>query len=463
MPVQKHPDDSLSAEEDDVELQRSNQNISEESEEDDVQQEEQESDDDGSPSSSSSDKDEFVSVNLADVRKEFQCPICLGIIRKTRKVMECLHRFCRECIDKSMRLGNNECPACRAHCASRRSLRDDPNYDALIALLYPDIDKYEKEELALHEEEIARNKKIQASIAQTSRRQLEALGKKRATAKATATAFMRRSHQSNPRNLRGRKRQKSTEPQLSDNELDTDTGDKYSSSTDTEVKPKRYKRWSTGQSSSGNGIGIGIGIGDSNDGEGVRKVGVSVGLGGSPEILAWGRGGMRSHTRHGGGQSSGGKNWRNGQISKLIDYLQKLPRNDDDKLEVHLKLVSLDAEKMPNLNNPYVCCKPRMSTSDISQYVAIENNLQANEIELLLVKENQSEHDLSPQELQPLDQNQILSDLAKTATQNNLVPSSTFFTRRAFTSFTHSCPTDISILFLVFGFWWLQTIGYRKK
>lgn len=40
---------------------------------------------------------------------------------------------------------NNECPACRTHCASRRSLRDDLNYDALIAALYPDIDKYEEE------------------------------------------------------------------------------------------------------------------------------------------------------------------------------------------------------------------------------------------------------------------------------------------------------------------------------
>lgn len=140
-----------------------------------------------------------------------------GIIKKTRTVMECLHRFCRECIDKSMRMGyailsytcvplapefcspkftvlisslfifwlvlwikklflaivfilpppsnsnsniansselilwvdtvlrNNECPACRTHCASRRSLRDDPNYDALIAVLYPDIEKYEEE------------------------------------------------------------------------------------------------------------------------------------------------------------------------------------------------------------------------------------------------------------------------------------------------------------------------------
>ena len=45
----------------------------------------------------------------------------------------------------SFLLRNNECPACRTHCASRRSLRDDPNYDALISALYPDIDKYEEE------------------------------------------------------------------------------------------------------------------------------------------------------------------------------------------------------------------------------------------------------------------------------------------------------------------------------
>lgn len=414
MPAQKHSDDALSEDEDDVELQRSNQNISEESEEDDVEQEEQESDDDGSPSSSSSDENEFVYVKLADVRKEVQCPICLGIIRKTRKVMECLHRFCRECIDKSMRLGNNECPACRAHCASRRSLRDDPNYDALIALLYPDIDKYEEEELAFHEEEKARNKQIQASIAQTSRRQLEALGKKRATAKA-----MRRSNsQSNSRTLKGRKSQKSTEPQNSENEMDVDNdnenGDKYSSSTDehepsTEVKPKRYKRWSGGQSSGANG-GC-----DDNETDGIRKIGFV----GNPEILTWGRGGIRSHTRH-GGQTSGGKSGRGSQINRLIHHLQKLPR-DDDKLEIHLKLVSLDDQNMPNLQNPYICCNPTMSITNVCQYVAIENNLQANEIELLLMKEDHSEHDSSSSlSLSTMEEHQILLDLAKTSSQNNL-------------------------------------------
>ncbi|XP_024992783.1 putative E3 ubiquitin-protein ligase RING1a isoform X2 [Cynara cardunculus var. scolymus] len=437
MPAQKRSNDSVyeDEDEDDFELQRNTQNISEESEEDDVEQEEQESDDDGSPSSSCSDKDEYVFVKLADVRKEVQCPICLGIIRKTRKVMECLHRFCRECIDKSMRLGNNECPACRAHCASRRSLRDDPNYDALIAILYPDIDKYEAEELAFHEEEKARNKQspeqIQASIAQTSRRQLEALGKKRATAKATATAFMRRSH-GNTRNLRGRKSWKSAEPQGSDNEVDADNdiGGKYSSSADeptTEIRPKRYKRWSGAQSSlPSSGANGGC---DDNEAETTRKTGGgSIGLVGSPEILAWGRGGMRSHTRHGSQNGSAGKSAKNNQLAKLIDHLQKLPHNDD-KLDLQLKLLSLDEQNIPNLQNLYLCCSPATSTAYFCQYVALENGLRADEIELFLVKE-EDHFEVHPSsgvvtnpltdELQPLDEHQILSDLTKISSHNNL-------------------------------------------
>ncbi|XLT87982.1 hypothetical protein HN873_009735, partial [Arachis hypogaea] len=70
-----------------------------------VEKQEYEVESDRSNSLSNGDKEEYVVIKLADVRKEVQCPICLGIIRKTRTVMECLHRFCRECIDKSMRLG----------------------------------------------------------------------------------------------------------------------------------------------------------------------------------------------------------------------------------------------------------------------------------------------------------------------------------------------------------------------
>ncbi|WOG85141.1 hypothetical protein DCAR_0104328 [Daucus carota subsp. sativus] len=129
------------------------------------------------------DEEEYIIVHLPDIRKDVQCPICLGIIRKTRTIMDCLHRFCKKCIDKSFRLGNHECPSCRRHCASRRSLRDDPKYDELISALYPDIEKYEEEETAFHEEERIRNEQLQTSIAQTTHRQSEARGKKRSRGK----------------------------------------------------------------------------------------------------------------------------------------------------------------------------------------------------------------------------------------------------------------------------------------
>jgi hypothetical protein len=61
-------------------------------------------------------------------------------------VMECLHRFCDDCISKSLRLGKKECPTCRVKCSSRRSLRPDVNLDALIARIYPDLDSYEADE-----------------------------------------------------------------------------------------------------------------------------------------------------------------------------------------------------------------------------------------------------------------------------------------------------------------------------
>ncbi|KAM7275770.1 hypothetical protein ACFE04_017636 [Oxalis oulophora] len=98
-----------------------------------------------------------------------------GIIRKTKTAMECLHRFCGECIDKSIRLGRKECPTCRSHLASRRSLRDDPNHDALVLALFGDIDKYEEEELTFHEEERTRNKEFQVSYFKISKRQFKAV------------------------------------------------------------------------------------------------------------------------------------------------------------------------------------------------------------------------------------------------------------------------------------------------
>ncbi|CAK9184181.1 unnamed protein product [Ilex paraguariensis] len=335
----------------------------------------------------------FILVKLAEIRKEVQCPICLGIIRKTRTVMECLHRFCRECIDKSMRMGNNECPACRTHCASRRSLRDDPNYDALISALYPDIDEYEEEELAFHEEDKARNNQIQASIAQTLRRQTEALGRKR-TARATASAFAR-SSQGNYRNLRGRRNRRAAEHQGSDDEEDTNGHDgiKDSSSADerAEVTPKRYKRWGGARfSQPSSGAASADGGCDDNDAEIKREpVGVSAGLVGNSEMLAWGKGGMRSHTRHGSLSGGNGKHGRNSRLSKLMDSLRNSEENNDG-LDIHLMLVSLDEQRIPNLQRPHLCCRPSFAVRHICQYVAVQTSVAADEVEMLLVKESHS-------------------------------------------------------------------------
>lgn len=176
-------------------------------------------------------------------------------------------------------------------------------------------------------------KQIQASIAQTFQRQTEALGRKR-TPKSTSA--LRRSHgryRDTP--LRGRRNYRMTELQGSD-ENDDANGDagKDSSSADersTEVRPKRRKRWYGARFSQSSSAAAGIdGGGDENDSEVHREsMGASVGLIGPSERLAWGKGGIRSHTRHGSVSGSNGKNARNNRLSKLVDYLQSLEEKDD--------------------------------------------------------------------------------------------------------------------------------------
>ncbi|XP_051128782.1 putative E3 ubiquitin-protein ligase RING1a [Andrographis paniculata] len=381
-------------------------------------------DSDESDDSSDGENEEFISVNLAEIRKEVQCPICLGIIRKTRTVMECLHRFCRECIDKSMRLGNNECPACRTHCASRRSLRDDPNYDALIAALYPDIDKYEEEELAFHEEEQARNKQIQATIAQTFRRQAEALGKKRTSSRVTAASYLRR--QDNYRNLRGRRNHRVAEHQGSDGEEGANghDGSKDSSSADErtpEVKSRRSKRWGTARASQK--------VSGSNaDGSYVDNE--SEGPNGNSEILPWGKGGMRSNTRHAGPSWANGNFSRNRQISKLITHLKSSKENN--QFNIGLTLVSLE-ENIPRLKRPYLCCSPTFTVAHLCLYIAMQTSMDASGIEILIAKDFQpgnsgssfnNNHgilNLSENELQLLNVHQTMQEIHGSFTRPNLV------------------------------------------
>jgi len=371
-------------------------------------------------------------VKLMDVRKEVQCPICLGIIRKTRTVMECLHRFCRDCIDKSMRLGNNECPACRTHCASRRSLRDDPNYDALILALYPDIDKYEEEELAFSEEERTRNKKIQESIAETFRRQTEALVKKRSTAKATEAASTRKTR----RNMRSRRRGRTSSPDIvptdfedEDREENGNDGSKESSSVDDRspyVRPKRARMWPVARHSPSQTTGsIDNSIEDNDDSGGARVIVTASQLLG--EMLAWGKNGTRSQTRHGNASGSSGRMAKGGRVAKLVDQL----RNTDDfdsKLSLYLVLLPLDRQSMPKLEKPYLSCQPTLSVQHLCQFVALQLSRQPKEVEIYIRKNSMdaslSANNTCKDEIKP-DQSNGLERLWEEKSLSELYPSLT--------------------------------------
>ncbi|CAO2166692.1 unnamed protein product [Urochloa humidicola] len=332
--------------------------------------------------------DGFMLVKLAELRKEVQCPICLGIIRKTRTVMECLHRFCRDCIDKSMRLGNNECPACRTHCASRRSLRDDPNYDTLIAALYPDIDKYEEEELAFSEQEKNRNKKIQETIEETYRRQSEAIGKKRSTAKATATAFARKYR----RNMRTRGRGRTITPDIAPTGSDDEDREeenaieptKEPSSADDDspdLRQKRSRKRSVSQASPARTIGSSDHSIEEND----EVVGGKEVLATSPlrgEMLAWGKNGTRTQNRH-GSATSNGRMGRSGRIAKLVDHLRNTDEMDKE-FHLYLVLLPIDGQSIPNLEKPYLSCLPTLSIQHLVKFIAPQLSRKVDELEMYI-------------------------------------------------------------------------------
>jgi len=92
---------------------------------------------------------------LQGLQQEFRCVICLDYIRNARIVRECLHRFCEGCIEKSLvQVGlRKECPICRVHIPSRRSLAPDPDFDKLIRYIVrdnPSVEDGREEEAPLN-------------------------------------------------------------------------------------------------------------------------------------------------------------------------------------------------------------------------------------------------------------------------------------------------------------------------
>lgn len=133
------------------------------------------------------------------------------------------------------------------------------------------------------------------------------------------------------RNCRNMEQQNASEAHDDDNNDDNNNrgGDKDSSSDErgTEVRHKKRRKRSTSRSTqhpSSSGANKNNRNCADNDTEVYRdSKGISPGLVWNQEILAWGRGGTRSNTRHGNSTSGGSsKSVRNARVNKLVEYLR---------------------------------------------------------------------------------------------------------------------------------------------
>jgi E3 ubiquitin-protein ligase RNF1/2 len=70
------------------------------------------------------------------VTNEFKCAICLDTCTDTNVNPQCGHRFCKVCIKKSLTSCKHECPNCRAHIPTYRTLRQDAQFDRIVSIVH---------------------------------------------------------------------------------------------------------------------------------------------------------------------------------------------------------------------------------------------------------------------------------------------------------------------------------------
>lgn len=131
-----------------------------------------------------------------------------------------------------------------------------------------------------------------------------------------------------------------------DDDDNNDDNNGKDSSSDAEVRLRKRRKRSTSRStqnpSSSSGANNNGNCGADNDTEmNLRdnSKGISPGLVWNPEILAWGRGGTRSNTRHGnnapGGSSTSKSVIRNARVNRLVECLYSSV--DGNSIEVREK------------------------------------------------------------------------------------------------------------------------------
>lgn len=78
--------------------------------------------------------DSEMAISPRSLFREIVCPICLDILNQTRAAPDCLHRFCKKCVEKVVK---KDCPVCGKKLPSQvKSFREDTKFDLLINKIY---------------------------------------------------------------------------------------------------------------------------------------------------------------------------------------------------------------------------------------------------------------------------------------------------------------------------------------
>lgn len=176
---------------------------------------------------------------------------------------------------------------------------------------------------------------IQASIAKISQRQSEALIKRRKGGKDIASPSSQRTSRNYHAYSRRKRNSQGTEPERSDpNESENDDHDEIKDSPlkderGTQTKFRKHRRRKGALTAQTSPSAVSPDGGHIETAVQLPRVTPSNSPGPAlkPETLAWGRGGVRSHNRHGSG---GSRNARNYRLSKLIDYLDSVRAKNDE-------------------------------------------------------------------------------------------------------------------------------------
>jgi len=78
--------------------------------------------------------DSEMAINPRSLHREIVCPVCLEVLNQTRAAPDCLHRFCKGCVEK---IAKKECPVCHKKLPSQaKSFREDTKFDQLISRIH---------------------------------------------------------------------------------------------------------------------------------------------------------------------------------------------------------------------------------------------------------------------------------------------------------------------------------------